>query len=250
MRVKSKNPWGQTLEVQRRDLFILDMTEAISALGFSTIFGAADRRLDTISLLKEHQFYAMSVDFPEMAVTAEVIRKDSRPYNFPSWDSPLAAITVSFIHNVSPTKVSDIRRSEIYRILDVWRARVRAGRGAMSTEDEVQLDTNFRAPRFRFDITVRMCCGYALVTPSGDPVYVAGIGDEPDLTDQNRVIATGMPFDSDQVVDSAGPGLEVSSVYIIKNAWLGGFRLDSVAYDTPGVHKILATLYGEDIVQF
>jgi hypothetical protein len=234
MRIISTNPWGKNLEAQRSDYWAIDMGTAITVL------------TPTLGLQKTHQFYASSVQLPELAINAEVVRRDSRPYNYPSWDAPLSPVRIAFIHNVSTTKEGDVRRSEIYQLLNTWRQRVRAGRGGMSSEPEVTLDANFKAPRFRFDITVKLGCGYPLKDANGAPVFIPGIGND---SDTDGIGSSGLSVDTEQLEGDFGPTLEVSSIYLLKNAWLGALGLGELSYENASVHKINATFFVDDVVQ-
>jgi hypothetical protein len=245
MRVKSKNPWAQTLEIQRSDLWTVDFSMAVSELAFSTQFGVPNRQLSAIGLIKNHQFFAASVQFPDAVITPENTRRDSRQYNMPGWDAPMTPVRMVFFHNVSNSVRDGIRRSEIYQLLDLWRIRVRAGRGGMSTEPEVLLDQNFRAPKFRFDITVKMASGYPLTDAAGNPLFIAGINNDPGLDVDNGGLGV-----SQEVDDTDGASLEVSSVYSLKNAWLGSISLAEANHEGPGtIHKINTMFYVDDIKQ-
>jgi hypothetical protein len=228
MRIESRNPWSVSVEPQRSDYWVVDLKR----VAFLEEIG-----------LKNHFFYASAVGIPEKAINADVTYRDSMSYNMPGYDQPLGEIRITFIHDVNESKEGDIRRSRIYRLLETWHRLARAGRGAVSREDAVFLDENYRAPLFRFDITVRMACGFPLKSPAGDPLFFSGIGG----SSNTKPAATG-GSNSDQTDNPDGPALEMSSSYTLVKAWLARFRLGDLSYDSPGIHKLEGIFYAEDVI--
>jgi len=233
MRINSKNPWAATVDPQRSDFWVVDLKD----IPFLKELG-----------LDDHAFYAASVGLPEKGIMPEVFYRNTTAYNMPGYDSPLGEVRISFIHDVNESKEGDVRRSKIYRLLETWQRLVRAGRGAISSEEAVFLDENYRAPLFRFDIKVRMACGFPLKTPAGEPLFIAGISNDIDRSDTELVASSGLSFDSDQTEAPDGPSLEMSSSYTIMKAWLGRMKLGDLAYTNPGVHLIDCVFYAEDII--
>jgi hypothetical protein len=131
---QQSNPWvvsapdGGGLDPQRTDLWGISMEQA--SKGLSTMLGQAVLDIPT--------YYAQSLVWPELKIKPDQIRRDSRPYNMPSFDEPLDPVRITFIMDAAPNS------SRIYWFLDRWRQVVRAGRGAMSNENTIPLNANYR----------------------------------------------------------------------------------------------------------
>lgn len=233
MRIASKNPWTVSAEPQRSDLWVVDLRQVTF--------------LEEIGL-KDHAFYASAVSLPEKTVGADTYYRNTTAYNMPGYDQPIGPARITFIHDVNESKEGEVRRSKIYRLLETWQRLVRAGRGGISGEEAVFLDENYRAPLFRFNITVRMACGFPLKTPAGEPLFISGIGTDIDRGDTELVASSGLSFDSDQTDSPDGPELEQSSSYTMVKAWLSLFKMTDLSYDSAGIHKIDCTFQVEDII--
>jgi hypothetical protein len=208
----SLNPWGRELEPQRSDLWEVNLEPLIREF---------ESRGGSYGLNGKTTFYASAVTLPELAITPDIIYRDSRPYNMPGLDSQLSPARITFTHDVSSTAENDVRCSKIYRLLNAWRSIVRSGRGGMSTESVPTLGQNFKPPlEWQFNLNLQFLQG------GRQDAEDAAVGD-PNL----------------------GAGLQVASVYVLVNAWLGGIRLTDVSYESPVVHKIEATLYIDDVLQ-
>lgn len=243
MIVQAENPWGvrNGLEPQRNDLWYLDMRNVVdgimgripdspipSQVGYSktwdtqTMYGYANELQPMGGNSGAVKFYAISLGLPELIVSPEVVRRDSRPYNVPGFDSPLGQIRVTFIMDSSRRKEGDdgIGRSEVYSLLNAWRTLVRAGRGEMSTEYALSLDKNFRASH-AFDINV---------------YFLGGV----DIQEAKAAI--------DNPITST-LGLNVTQVYAIKNCWLSSFGIgpDLNLGGQSGTATIVANLFADDI---
>jgi hypothetical protein len=209
MRINAINPWGKSLDPQRADLWMVNLDSVVDALN-------QDGTKATSGLNGLTQFYVTSVELPDLVITPEMIPRDSRPYNVPSFDGPIGPVHMCFIHDANEPVINGVTGSLIYNLLQAWRARVRVGRGGMSTEDVPRLDANYRPLPFQFDIFLRFL--------------------------------KGQHFTEDAVPDfDTEPNLVMSSGYVLKNAWLGNLKLQAASYETSAIHKIDATLYVEDI---
>lgn len=146
-----RNTWGSAaavgvnqLEPQRSDLWYVDFTNAI--------LGAGDL-LDVPSLLAVRKQLVQSVSLPETKIKVEPFRRDSLPYNMPSWDEPLEAVKMTFLLDTNTNAVSTMQD-----FLRQWLELVRAGRGFRSTgykpdnhgTPPILLDANYRSP-YRYD---------------------------------------------------------------------------------------------------
>lgn len=237
MRFQAKNPWAQTLEPQRADLWQLDMSQVVQGIvdlsiasdygDYAAILkGTPDVDLSKLTALKKTvHFYAQSIDFPRLAISAVEIMKQSKPYNLPGYDEALGEIRISFIHDLDTNLTDDIRRSRIYTLLQAWRGLVRAGRGPMSQELVWSVDSSFKLPQFRYDVGVRFMAGVPFNTADGKDVSEAILNDASRLTD----------------------AVEGSSLYVLKKMWLSGLQLGTASMNKREVQTIEATLYADDL---
>lgn len=182
-------------------------------------------------------YYISSVKLPTVKVKADEFKRDSRPYMMPGFDEPLTEIGITFLMD-SPV---DSTTSKVYRFLEMWRAFVRAGRGAMGNERSVsQLGVNFRV-NFRFPAVIyflRGCLNPKLIT-------VADISNEyyGNLDDLNTQLA-GLTNEEKSkkigsIMQNAGVNardyplnndLETCAVFSVERMWLSSFRISDIDY--------------------
>lgn len=215
-----RNIWASPggLETHRSDLWIVDLSHVIRVFigsGFYDGFNAPNP-----------SFFATAISFPEKRVATTVIRKNSRPYNFPSWDEPLPPTTIRFRHDVGNHWPGGGYRSEIVRLLEHWRAMVRVGREGMSAEPYFTLSQRYSAgmnnqPLYASDVAIRFIKGRG---PDAEPEEDLG---EDRLDELNE--------------------LEGGASYVLKRAWLGAYRLDDVS-EQSGLSAITAVFYADDIL--
>ena len=201
MRIASKNIWGssstQGLDQQRDDLWFVDFKVVADSLNFT---------------LPTSWLYVKSLKLPDLDVTGEVFKRDSRPYYLPGYDKPVDVVTMSFYYSIPQTGQI---YPPFYHLLYKWRARVRAGRGAISGESEefISKSNNYGASLpCRWDLPCRFLRG-------------------------NR---------SEEETNTE---LTVSSSHIIKNAWLSSLGITEL--DTGSAAKgveIKASFYCEDVL--
>lgn len=226
------NPWGKTVEVQRSDLWVIEFDSVVKEFRESGLFAAGMEFYgDRTSI------YAQVVQLPEQVVRPDVVRRDSRPYNMPSWDDPLGAIRVTLLSDIGAQKQGTGFTSEVLKMLSTWRAVVRAGRGGMSTEDSFTLNvyystarekSGFRSPLHCFNIPI-----YLLKGP-GTP------GQE----------LSGMKLDGDDgqnELDNASE-FETSTKLLLMNAWLSSYQYGDLSYATGQPLTISTVLYADDIL--
>jgi hypothetical protein len=222
VRVTSNNPWGVAggLEVQRSDLWSIDLSEVVNGLANLDTFNQAGGLVlsDASRLLNIVEFFPCSVTLPDLVVTPMPTRRDSRPYYLPGDDEPPGNVRVVFIHDVATSAEGDIYNSQIYTLLSLWRSVTRAGRGAMSGEAEFVLDASFKAPPYRFDIPINL-----------------NSGENPNSIDDPT---------------STQLGLQLSARYVLKNAWLSMLHLGELSYEGEArAYKIDTHIMPEDILQ-
>lgn len=208
MRIASKNIWGssstQGLDQQRDDLWFVDFKLVADSLNFT---------------LPTSWLYVKSLKLPDLDVTGEVFKRDSRPYYLPGYDKPVDVVTMSFYYSIPQTGQI---YPPFYHLLYKWRARVRAGRGAVSGESEefISKSNNYGASLpSRWDLPCRFLRG-------------------------NRPEETTTEFN-----DNSTDMFTVSSSHTIKNAWLSSLGISEL--DTGSSAKgveIKASFYCEDVL--
>ena len=134
----------------------------------------------------------------------------------------------------------------------------RAGRGALGSEAAIQLNDHYTID-FRYPVYLYFCRGaslpaaysigqYATIsTPSGNSYQVTF--DSPmslqQLKTQTQVLADRGELFSNMTKS----GLDISSVIMLENAWLGGFKVSDLNYEGSRVVTIESTIYAENIFQ-
>lgn len=226
------NIWGkqQGIEPQRSDLWVINFNQALSGLA-SVSFDATPMSsgIDMPFLPpKLASYFAQSVALPDLKVKSETVRQDSRPYPMPSWDEALEGIRIVFLLDCFKPGGSSASpyRSDIYQMLDTWRAVVRAGRGAMSNEFAIALNGNYRID-YAFDVNVLMLRG------SSVPASL-----------DSRTTRANQTAPSTIIND-----IEFSLQLRLVNCWLSSFRTSELNYEGSKVVQIETTFYAEDILQ-
>ena len=211
MRIVSKNIWGsaseQGIDQQRDDLWFVDFKVIADALNFT---------------LPSTWLYVKSLKLPDLDLQADIFRRESRPYYLPGYDKPVDVVNMSFVYSIPQTGQN---YPPIYHLLYKWRARVRAGRGAMSGEGSEYISeaNNYGAALpFRWDLPCRFLRGQ-----------------KPSETNVNVADWTSITV----------PTLVTSSSHIIKNAWLSSLGISELDTSTnaKGV-EIKASFYCEDVL--
>jgi hypothetical protein len=224
-------------------------------------------------------YFAQSISIPELRVKADAFRRDSRPYNMPTWDDPLDPVKITFVLDAALPGYA----SRIYNVLDRWRSLVRAGRGSMSKEVMPVLNNNYRID-FQFNITVMLLRGgqaainsalsqsdalVQSITPSPSKPKIFSLQNNNTSTAQKQA-----PTDTQQAADQAiqaanqqaasnastalllanavqlssvDNDLQYSGAYTLQNCWLGGFRISDLNYTTTQISTLEATIYAEDV---
>lgn len=269
-----RNPWGAQAglggeEPQRSDLWVVDMTSVLRGITAQL----------SIDLPPIPAYFAQSISIPELRVKADAFRRDSRPYNMPTWDDPLDPVKITFILDAALPGYA----SRIYNVLDRWRSLVRAGRGSMSKEAMPVLNNNYRID-FQFNITVMLLRGgqaainsalsqsdalVQSITPSPTKPKIFNLILNPSSTVQ-RPVPTNSTLERQQAAEAANAAaaanastalllanavqlsnvdndLQYSGAYTLQNCWLGGFRISDLNYTTTQISTLEATIYAEDV---
>lgn len=268
---EQKNRWGSArtdngLDPQRNDLWVTDFTAVVNNLN-NAYQQDFNEQINPVPA-----YFAQSVTLPEMRVRADPVRRNSRGYNMPSWDDPFDPVRMTFLLENRTDAVS----SHIYRMLDTWRLYVRAGRGGMGTERQVDLDSDYRI-NFRFPIYLTLLRG-AIVPLSGVTANTPAPAPPRTTTVFNTTQTVGNPtaqqnsdpalflrrvqtrLARDRSARSFGIGqvastpfvltndLQLSGFYVLQKCWLGGFKVDNLSYAQTGLTLIEATFYVENVL--
>lgn len=226
------NTWGREkgIDAQRSDLWVIDFNHVLANLD-STISDATAMSTGVTAPYvppKLSTYYAASVSLPELKVRPEQIRRDSRPYQMPSWDEPCDAVRVVFWLDCFKTGGSAVNpfQSDLYQMLETWRAAVRAGRGGMSNEYAIRLNDNYSI-NYAFDVRVSFLRGSS----------------NPQVTPAST--ATSFRTASEAVSND----LEFSLKFRLVNCWLSSFKTTELTYESAKLLQIEAIFYVDDILQ-
>ncbi len=257
------NRWGVSggADPQRADLWQVDLSSVIAGVRTSGAWCP-----ESIP-----PYFAASISLPELKVKSEVYRRDSRAYQMPGYDEPLDAVRISFHLDDATLATRDqtvVSQSMVYRVLDLWRRMVRAGRGSMGAEPSIVLDDNYRVD-YAFPIYVYLMRGYGLPpesltqssrirpgvsTPNG--LVRVNVGDQDlmlrDTSEETvtRAQVTESLADSGQLFNSQmNQGLYISGILYLEWAWLSGFKLGELTYTGNNIATLEATIYCENILQ-
>ena len=259
------NGWGKSggADPQRADLWQVDLSSVIAGI----------RKVSAAGLCPEYipPYFAASLSLPELKVKPEVYRRDSRAYQMPGFDEPLDAVRIVFHLDDATlaTRNQDVvSQSLIYRVLDLWRKVVRAGRGATGVEDSIDLDASYKI-EYAYPIYVYLLRGYGLPPTSFTQSAVirqgqqlpagfirVNVGDR-DLMLKDAGVGTWLRAMNTEVLADRGhlfnsqmeQGLYVSGILQLEWAWLGGFKVGELNYQGNTLVTLEATVYCENIFQ-
>jgi hypothetical protein len=269
------NTWGRAagIEAQRTDLWVVDFREAIAGLReTSTVAQDTNTEFPNSSFLMSLSdilptatlatYFCKSVSLPELRVRPDVVRRDSRPYNMPSWDDPLDPIRISFLLDCYKAgTVESPYQSDVYNVLDFWRALVRAGRGSMSEEYAIRLNNDYRVD-YAFNVTVRLLRpGIPEVVTTSAPLNQF-TGQQPDPFGIDSMFAASkagqsstarqgvlLPAPSSLNFSAVQNDLQEALTLKLVNCWLGSFKVSDLSYEQGRVAQIDATFYADNLQQ-
>lgn len=246
-----KNMWGVTggENPQRADLWQLDMQDVVDGINDTPGLG-------TSILPSIPRYYTVSLDLPELKVRGEMVRRDSRPYTMPGHDEALDPVRIVFYiddgFTGAASRPEDIPKSKIYSLLDTWRALVRAGRGALGSEQSITLNADYTII-FRFPITIYLLRGYDLQNSAGASQLalsqardaMALFGPQFNATSS----ALGAASSSLGTLSAISGGLEIASAYRLENCWLSSFKIGQLSYEGSKSAVLDVVLHAENILQ-
>lgn len=257
------NLWGRQadnglgLEPQRNDLYFVDFTTAVKYVS----------KAANVQLAPVIPQYVRSVTLPELRTKADPVRRDSIPYNMPSWDDPLDPIKLVFLLD---TKDED-DNSNVINFLDAWLALTRAGRGerakGYSPGNWLKLNSDFRVD-FQFAVNIFLLRGAAFTVGNFQPIATdeefkraAVLANAFYRNQQKRsgVIQQGQapPAHLESSFETAQgllPASEPSileqdmvghSIWVMKQAWLAAYKLSDLTYTESGLVTVDATFYAD-----
>lgn len=239
--------WGrqQGPEPQRTDLWVADFSDALKKLTVAVNSGSPLTPGVTAPTIPSYLFtyFCSAISLPELRIRADAIRRDSRPYNMPAWDDPLDPIRMQFIldcYKPGATAQSPYT-SDIYQLLDAWRAVVRAGRGALSNEFSLTLNSNFSMD-YAYDVRLNMMRGdtpsLMNLTALSNATFIPGVFGQAIRASASGSIARGFAIQND---------LQYSTQLRLANCWLSSFKLSDFNYEGAKVTTIDATFYAENV---
>ena len=263
--INQTNLWGKQaddglgLEAQRSDLYFVDFTAAVK-----NVAKAANVQLAPII-----PQYVRSVTLPELRTKAEPIRRDSTPYNMPSWDDPLDPIKLVFLLD---TKDED-DNSNVVNFLDAWLALTRAGRGERArgyapSGNWLKLNSDFRVD-FQFAVNIFLLRGAAFTVGGFEAVtwdeyqratvlanaYFRNQRKRSGSIQQGQAPAASLEtsFEAAQgILDVAAPSIleqdmVAHSIWVLKRAWLAAYKLSDLSYTENGLVTVDATFYADTL---
>lgn len=271
-----KNLWGATtsggLEPQRSDLWLVDLTELVNGLNKQGTFEA----LGLAAVPKFLPQFVQSVTFPELKMKAEAFRRDSIPFNMPSWDEPMDPVKITFLMDTWPNP----NQSMVVSLMQAWQAIVRAGRGDRSSlyaDDAlaVPLNANFRYD-YTFPIRIAQLRGGFAASGhlSGEQIDQMNqqmvYRSQQDSDAQDKLQAALASGDQESAITYANmanpqgnfnfrsaeqrplkevPWLHVAGNWMLSNCWLGGWKMSDHTYAESKPTTVDATIYAEDLYQ-
>lgn|SRR5512143_2149174 len=249
---------GTTLEPQRSDLWMVDFKAAVQGVGTAS-------KVPLIPILPQ---YVRAITLPELRTKAEPIRRDSVPYQMPSWDDPLDPIKITFLLDTHAQE--DV--SNVIQFLDAWMALTRAGRGTRFLGYNVNtawltLNSDFRVD-FQYQVDLWLLRGSASdltggfsTSPQSDE-FKAGMANANtafrNQKKQEGQVQQGATAVQDQqpvtqfslsasLRSSANPNMTVHSIYTLVNAWLGAYKMSDLNYAQSDLVTVEATFYADDV---
>lgn len=264
--ISQTNLWGKQsdtgmgLEPQRTDLYLVDFKTARQNVAKAANVSLAD-------ILPQ---YVRSITLPEIRTKADPVRRDSIPFQMPSWDDPLDPVKLVFLldtHDQDDT-------SNVIQFLDAWLALTRVGRGSRflgytANPGWMTLNANYTVD-FMFSVYVYLLRGAALTT--GGFVDVSN-GQEfqqfmvnanasyrnaqkrQGLVQTGQAIPSSLDTSSETAINyaqqDAGASFEqdmvIHSTYTLFNAWLGAYKISDLNYTESSVVTVEATFYIDDL---
>lgn len=255
------NLWGKQadagtgLNPQRTDLWMVDFKTAAEGVATAT----------NISIDPILPQYVRAITLPELRTKADPIRRDSIPFQMPSWDDPLDAIKITFMMDTH--QQDDV--CNVVQFLDAWLALTRAGRGSRvlgynMDKAWVTLNSEFSID-FRFDVWLSLLRGVQpsnisnLTNQQSDQFRAAMANANTNFSNlkaQQGQIQQGptsvqsgpvSQFTLSAALQSRGSGDMSRAIYRLYSTWLGAYKISDLSYTQSDVVTVEATFYSEDV---
>jgi hypothetical protein len=261
------NPWGKQsrTNLQRSDLWQVDLSAVTQ--GIRDAFKRSGLPAECPEI---PPYFGASVNLPELKVTNSAVRRDSRSYLMPSWDAAVEPVRMTFRVDDGQFGTTDANAlgSVIYRVLEYWWRLVRVGRGALGHEPELAMKDDYTFD-YAFPVYLRLLRGYgepstefsrmqirpSQPVPQGSAAVPLGGGIVavlPDPNDQSAFEASVQQaktvVQSYSFTQSLEKGMYISGIYTLEGAWLQGFKLSDLNYDTSGHLTVEATICCDNIL--
>ena len=244
---KQTNLWGKQsdiagdigLEPQRNDLYYVDFDNALKNV-------AVISKQSLAPLIPQ---YVRSCSLPELRTKSEPIRRDSVAYNMPSWDDPLDPVKLVFM-----METSSYRSSRVTAFLDAWLVLTRAGRGSRvagyyEPTGWLTLNSNFSID-FRFDVNLYLLRGSfpssdfsqsssTTISPSTTSVTPSPVLITSTANQLNATLGASVNFQS----GGLNSNMVLHTTYVLKNAWLGAYKVSDFNYAESNLTTVEATFY-------
>jgi len=266
--INQTNLWGKQAdsglgyEPQRNDLYFVDFASAVKNV-------AAATRIQLAPIVPQ---YVRSVTLPELRTKADPVRRDSIPFNMPSWDDPMDAVKIVFLLDTN----NQDDASAVTKFLDAWLNLTRAGRGGRSQGysalgDWLKLNADYRVD-FQFNVNLFLLRGADISV--GGFVDSGGSGDDfrrftaqanaayRNLKKQAGLVQQGTPVPGpgddnsfEAAVTYAQSGgdaaieqdMVIHTTYILKNAWLAAYKISDLTYTESALVTVDATFYVDTV---
>jgi hypothetical protein len=191
----------------------------------------------------------------------------------PSWDDPLDPIKVAVLLDTS----NEDDKSAVIQFLDAWLALTRAGRGSRfqgySSTGWLTLDANYRV-NYTYNVSLFLLRGAALNFGTGASgqdqgplnTYLANANAMfRNAKKRLGLVQTGAPLSTADpstanilaqlaqrqpnaaTTDQLTQDVVIHSIYILSNAWLGGYKLSDFSYAESNLTTVEATFYADSM---
>lgn len=283
--INQTNLWGKQadeglgLEPQRNDLYFVDFASAQK-----NVAAAANIQLAPI-----FPQYVRSITLPELRTKADPIRRDSNSYNTPSWDDPLDPIKIVFMMDTkNQDDSSDVMRFLDAWLALTRAGRGGRSQGYTPSEGWLLLNSDYRVD-FQFNVNLFLLRGFAMTfggffddqSNRTDDQFkrVMALANIQYRNEKRRVAAmqTGSAgfssiyeeksFETAQGVagglaEAEGGGVAtnyvggaveqdmvIHTVYVLKKAWLGAYKISDLNYTESSIVTVEATFYADAVEQ-
>lgn len=254
------NLWGKQADAgtgfnpQRADLWMVDFTPAAQGVAGAT----------KISIAPIVPQYLRSISLPEQRTKAEPIRRDSVPFQMPSWDDPLDAIKITFLMDTHQQDDA----CNVVQFLDAWLALTRAGRGSRTlgyTRNTawLKLNDSFTID-FRFDVFLSLLRGVEasnisnIVNQQSDQFKAAmanantnfsNLKAQQDQIQRGPTALQNAPasqFTISNILQSRNSNMS-RAIYRLYSTWLGAYKISDLNYTQSDLVTVEATFYPENV---